>query len=202
VGLAQQRYVKSHRNLFRSPRSGPHPGTPHRPIRVTGVGRPLDSFCFRFLLSMIRPNGRNCCRRWPMGRRPPGASESLWRVCSLGGQASGFGRNQAPETDRLNQVPPWEFRKRRKSFTPRQLARILWDFTYLCWANTEYFEPVCDGTGWSAEITYPDKALHSHGSNCFPGDDGNPVSIANRRNGDTFQQFCSAVSLLVGRAFR
>ena len=22
--------------------------------------------------SMIRPNERNCCRRWPMGRRPPG----------------------------------------------------------------------------------------------------------------------------------
>jgi serine/threonine protein kinase len=22
--------------------------------------------------SMIRPNGRNCCRRWPMDRRPPG----------------------------------------------------------------------------------------------------------------------------------
>src|SRR5260370_28658698 len=47
-----------------------------------------------------------------------------------------FGRNQAPQTDRLNQVPYWEFRNRRKSFTPRQLARILWDFAYLCWANT------------------------------------------------------------------
>jgi hypothetical protein len=47
LGLAQQRYVKSHRNLFRSPRSGPHPGTPYRPIRVTGVGRPQGSFCFR-----------------------------------------------------------------------------------------------------------------------------------------------------------
>src|ERR1700746_3187970 len=40
-----------------------------------------------------------------------------------------------PKTDRLNQVPSWEFRNRRKSFTPRQLARILWDFAYLCWAN-------------------------------------------------------------------
>jgi hypothetical protein len=41
-GLAQQRYVKSHRNLLRSPHSGPHPGTPYRLIQVTGVGRPLD----------------------------------------------------------------------------------------------------------------------------------------------------------------
>src|SRR5260370_39535046 len=40
-----------------------------------------------------------------------------------------------PKTDRLNQVPSWEFRNRRKSFTPRLLAKILWDFASLCWAN-------------------------------------------------------------------
>ena len=56
----------------------------------------------------------------------------------LGGQAPGFGRNQAPKTDRLKQVPSWEFRNRRKSFTPLQLARILWDFAYLCWANPHW----------------------------------------------------------------
>jgi hypothetical protein len=50
VGLAQQRYVKSHRNLFRSPRFGPHPGTPYRPIlehvhaftRAVWVGNPRE----------------------------------------------------------------------------------------------------------------------------------------------------------------
>jgi hypothetical protein len=49
-GLAQQRYVKSHRNLFRSPCSGPHPGTPYRPIlehvhaftRAVSVGNPRE----------------------------------------------------------------------------------------------------------------------------------------------------------------
>jgi hypothetical protein len=30
-----------------------------------------------------------------------------------------------------DQVPSWEFRNRGKSFTPPQLARILWDFAYL-----------------------------------------------------------------------
>src|SRR5208282_1474235 len=69
----------------------------------------------------------------------PGSAlfQERWQLFKhpLRGQASGFGRNQAPKTDRLNQVPPWEFRNRRKSFTPRQLARILWDFAYLCWAN-------------------------------------------------------------------
>src|SRR5271165_2448744 len=48
----------------------------------------------------------------------------------------GIRSESSPKTDRLNQVPSWEFRNRRKSFTPRQLARILWDFAYLCWANT------------------------------------------------------------------
>jgi hypothetical protein len=71
-GLAQQRYVKSHRNLFRSPRSGPHPGTPHRPIRVTGVGRPQGS--------MIRPNGGIAAGDGPWVGGRLGASESLGRV--------------------------------------------------------------------------------------------------------------------------
>src|ERR1017187_2271788 len=46
LGLAQQRYVKSHRNVSRFPRSGPHPGRPYRTIRVTGVGRPRGFFAF------------------------------------------------------------------------------------------------------------------------------------------------------------
>ena len=40
-----------------------------------------------------------------------------------------------PKLTELKQVPSWEFRNRRKSFTPRLLAKILWDFAYLCWAN-------------------------------------------------------------------
>src|SRR5208283_2112400 len=75
----------------------------------------------------------------------------------LRGQASGFGRNQAPKTDRLNQVPPWEFRNRRKSFTPRQLARILWDFAYLCWANPDKRVPearLCTRScSWDSSLT-------------------------------------------------
>jgi hypothetical protein len=27
-----------------------------------------------------------------------------------------------------------------------------------------YFEPICDDTGWSAEIIYSDKTVSSHGS--------------------------------------
>lgn len=70
-----------------------------------------------------------------------------------------------------------------------------------CW-QPEYFEPICDGTNWSAEIVYSDKVVSSHGSNCFPGPDGRPVSIIDRTEGDTFEQFCRAVSALVGRPFR
>jgi hypothetical protein len=66
----------------------------------------------------------------------------------------------------------------------------------------KYFEPICDGTGWSAEIVYSDKTVSSHGSNCYPGPDGSPVSIVDRANGDTFERFCLAVSALVGGEFR
>src|SRR5438132_1951510 len=63
---------------------------------------------------------------------------------------------KAPKTDRLNQVPSWEFRNRRKSFTARQLARILWDFTYLCWANP---------TQWLVQGLWSDQAVASSGVN-------------------------------------
>jgi hypothetical protein len=63
-----------------------------------------------------------------------------------------------PKTDRLNQAPSWEFRNRRKSFTPRQLARILWDFAYLCWANP-IFGPVVEFGGPGATHAQP-SAVH------------------------------------------
>jgi hypothetical protein len=66
----------------------------------------------------------------------------------------------------------------------------------------EYFEPVCDGTGWSAEIVYSDKMLSSHGSNCFPGQNGKAIAITEREKDDTFERFCLAVSALVGHKFR
>src|SRR6266446_7059952 len=52
-----------------------------------------------------------------------------------------------------DQVPSWEFRNRRKSFTPRQLARILWDFAYLCWANPTPLPIDLDAEGASKRRT-------------------------------------------------
>ena len=85
--------------------------------------------------SMIRRNRGIAAGDGPWLSGRLAASESLGRVRFLGGQASGFGRNQAPKGDQLNQVPSWELRNRRKSLAPPQLAKILWDFAYLCWAN-------------------------------------------------------------------
>ena len=84
-----------------------------------------------------------------MGRRPPGGHLNLLGEYDFSEDklGSGFGRNQAPKTDRLKQVPSWEFRNRRKSFTPRLLAKILWDFAYLCWANPTFKYPNEVGPG-------------------------------------------------------
>jgi hypothetical protein len=69
--------------------------------------------------------------------------------------------------------------------------------------ETRYHDPsVCDGTSWSAEIVYSDQSVVSCGSNSFPGQKGRPISIVDRIKGDTFEQFCRAVSALVGRPFR
>jgi hypothetical protein len=66
-----------------------------------------------------------------------------------------------------------------------------------------YTDPeVCDGTGWSVEIAYADKAVVSGGSNCFPGQNGRPISIVDRSKDDTFDKFCRAVSELVGSEFQ
>jgi hypothetical protein len=71
---------------------------------------------------------------WVGGRL--GASESLGEYDFSEDRVQDW-LELSPQTDRLNQVPSWEFRNRRKSFTHRLLARILWDFTYLCWANPD-----------------------------------------------------------------
>lgn len=83
-----------------------------------------------------------------------------------------------------------------------QVFRVALDRLNVWKWQAEYFEPVCDGTGWSAEIIYSDEAVHSHGSNCFPGENADLVPIHARRPNDTFDQFCKAISLLVGRPFR
>jgi hypothetical protein len=59
----------------------------------------------------------------------------------------------------------------------------------------------CDGTGWSVEIVYADKAIVSHGTNCFPGRAGEAINIGTKRKDDTFRKFCQVVSRLVGGEF-
>jgi hypothetical protein len=61
---------------------------------------------------------------------------------------------------------------------------------------------VCDGTGWTVELSYSDRSLVSSGDNCFPDRTGAPICITEAKSGDTFDQFCRAVSSLVGRKFR
>jgi hypothetical protein len=60
---------------------------------------------------------------------------------------------------------------------------------------------VCDGTGWSVEIAYTDKAITSGGVNCFQGRDGRALSITEDGKDNTFEKFCRAVASLIGREF-
>jgi hypothetical protein len=69
-----------------------------------------------------------------------------------------------------------------------------------CW-HADYPNPgVCDGTGWSLSIRYPDKILRSSGDNNYPAEDVRP---ANDCVGSTpFQRLLAAVRELTGREFR
>jgi hypothetical protein len=64
-GVSPTKVRKVPQKSSRSPHAGPHLGTPYRPIRVTGVGRPQGSFCFRGPISAesVRRRGP-----WTSGR--------------------------------------------------------------------------------------------------------------------------------------
>ena len=105
----------------------------------------------------------------------------------------------------VQQFPPeWDSKSETIRPTERQWQAFrerLDELNVWRW-QPEYFEPVCDGTGWSVEIVYSDTLIRSHGSNCFPGKDGARISIVDRTKGDTFDRFCRPVSALLRRTFR
>jgi hypothetical protein len=99
----------------------------------------------------------------------------------------------------------WETQSEPVKPTPARWAAFRGELDRLnVWSwQPKYPNPgICDGTGWIAEIVYPDKSIVSGRSNCFPGNNGRPVSIADRGKDGAFREFCRAVSVLVGRTFR
>jgi hypothetical protein len=105
----------------------------------------------------------------------------------------------------VQNFPPkwdWESEQIQPSDERWQAFRAALDLLNVwCW-QPEYFEPVCDGTGWTVEIVYAEKGIISGGSNCFPARDGSPVAITDYRKDGTFDKFCRAVSALATRKFR
>lgn len=71
-------------------------------------------------------------------------------------------QNFPPEWDcRSEQIRPTEERWQAFRATLDRLDVWRW--------RPEYFEPVCDGTSWSAEVVYSDKAVLSHAAIAFRG---------------------------------
>ena len=100
----------------------------------------------------------------------------------------------------------WETKSEQIRPTPARWAAFrtaLDQLNVWCWqADYPNSAMVCDGTGWSVEISYSDRSLVSSGDNCFPDRTGAPICITETKRGDTFDQFCRAVSSLIGRKFR
>jgi hypothetical protein len=96
---------------------------------------------------------------------------------------------------------PWEPSKEIKPSAKQgqTFRRALDRLNVWCWQE-DYLDPgVCDGTNWSVEIAYTDKAIVSGGSNCFPGRNGGALGIVTERNDETSAKFCCAAARLVGQ---
>ena len=78
-----------------------------------------------------------------------------------------------------------------------EFRRALDAINVWCW-RSEYPNPgILDGTQWSVDIAYPDRSVHAHGDNNYPGPDGVPNGQPDEP--DTFQSFVCAVSRLLGK---
>lgn len=95
---------------------------------------------------------------------------------------------------------------KQKTITPtesqwREFRQTLDDLRIWNWHTDYPTNVVVDGTQWSLDIAYADRALHAHGDNNYPDDTGKP-------NGDTksskaFDRYSGAVQkLLGGEAFQ
>jgi hypothetical protein len=67
--------------------------------------------------------------------------------------------------------------------------------------QAQYEKPgVVDGTQWSLEVSYPDQAVKTQGSNNYPGD--TPDSLGVPSGGKAFTRYLKAIQrLLGGKAF-
>lgn len=78
----------------------------------------------------------------------------------------------------------------------REFRETLDDLQVWRW-RAEYPNPgVCDGTGWSLDIAYDDRALESHGDNNYPDASGN--SNDHPDHTEVFKQYLAAVEKLLG----
>lgn len=105
-------------------------------------------------------------------------------------QCETFGRGNKSEHARVcPTIEQWrEFR--------RELDAIgVWSW------RAQYSNPrVADGTQWSLDVTYPDRAVSTQGSNNFPGD--TPDSFGVFSGSKAFTKYLKAVQrLLGGKAF-
>lgn len=100
---------------------------------------------------------------------------------------------------------PGTFQPKRTSITPtdaqwREFRQALDELGLWQW-HAEYInDGMCDGTQWSLEIAYADRALKTYGSNSYPGANGEPVDDPGQST--AFQSYLAALGKLTGKRLR
>jgi hypothetical protein len=84
--------------------------------------------------------------------------------------------------------------------------RRLDEINVWCWLERYENPGICDGTGWSFSIEYPDRKIESSGDNNYPAEDGGPIYQADGRAGREelkhFDRLLKAIRELTTRNFR
>ena len=100
---------------------------------------------------------------------------------------------------------PGTFEPKRTSITPtdahwREFRQALDELGLWQW-HAEYINnDICDGTQWSLDIAYADRALKTFGSNSYPGANGEPAGDSAQDT--TFQTYLTAIQKLTGKRLR
>ncbi len=100
---------------------------------------------------------------------------------------------------------PGTFEPKQTSIIPaearwREFRKSLDQLGLWQWPADYFKDGICDGTQWSLDIAYADRALKTYGSNSYPGADGQPVDHPDQSA--AFQSYLAALQKLTGNRFR
>ena len=109
-----------------------------RSLSLKNGVRQANHFCAQLERSCAVKESANCwsfCGWLHLRKALQAGADAVRRGCRIRSVL-------APKIGGLNKRQFWELQNCRKFFKSRRLRKLLWDFAYLCWANTLREKPL------------------------------------------------------------